>query len=197
MTNSALHRLDIPDHTSDAELLSQVKRILREAGHSTALVIAGSFAGDVTDVRAHGDAVGLLLDAPMPVFALPSGPIGRRGLALVLAADRAVIGPAANTSSDWRSGPALAPLLRHRLGSMHAEATLFDPAADPLARFVEFGFAVRSEDPEFYVREIAAVLGDGIGRRLKRALKASGELPLKEAIGFDMWFARPSHMGTP
>jgi hypothetical protein len=41
------------------------------------------------------------------------------------------------------------------------------------------------------------VLGDGIGQRLKRAIQAAGELPLKEAIGFDLWFAKPQPMSAP
>ncbi|WP_134498455.1 hypothetical protein [Microvirga pakistanensis] len=195
--STALHRLELPDRTTDADILAQVKRSLREAEQATALVISGSFAGEVTDAKAHSDMIGLLLDAPLPVFALPSGPIGSRGLALLLAADRTVLGPEAKTGGDWRTSPGLAPLLRHRLGSTLTGAIIFDPSADLLARVVDYGLAVRVSNPDAHVEEIAAILGDGIGRRLKRALKASGELPLKEAIGFDLWFAKPQPMSAP
>jgi hypothetical protein len=195
--STALHRLELPDQTTDADLLTQVKRGLREAEHATILVISGSFAGEVTDVKAHGDLIGLLLDAAIPVLALPSGPIGQRGVALLLAADRIVLGPGASTSGNWRRSPGLSPLLHHRLGSTLATAIVFDPSAELLARFMDHGLAVRASDPDAHVQEIAAILGDGIGRRLKRALRASEELPLKEAVGFDLWFARPQPMSAP
>jgi enoyl-CoA hydratase/carnithine racemase len=195
--STALHRLELPDQITDADILAQVKRSLREAEQATALVISGALAGEVTDAKAHGDMIGLLLDAPIPVFALPSGLIGTRGLALLLAADRIVLGPEANTGGDWRTSPGLVPLLHHRLGSTLTGAIIFDPSADLLARVVDYGLAVRVSNPDAHIQEIAAVLGDGIGRRLKRALKASSELRLKEAVGFDLWFAKPQPMSAP
>jgi len=187
---STLSWLHLPDQASDAEILSQMKRALREADQSAALVVAGDFGGDVTDATAHGDTVGLLFDAPLPVFAISSGLIGRRGLTLLLAADRIVIGPAARMTGDWRTAPGLAPLLLHRLGAALARATIFDPSADVIARLVEHGHAARSSNPDAYVQEIAATLGNGLGHRLKRALKASHELPLREAMSFDLWLTR-------
>lgn len=195
--STALHRLELPDQTTDADLLAQLKRGLREAEQATALVISGSFAGEVTDVKAHGDTIGLLLDSPLPVFARPTGLVGPRGLALMLAADHIVLGPETSTGGDWRTSPGLAPLLHHRLGSTWTAAIIFDPSADPLARFVDHGLAVHASNPDAHIQEIEAVLGDGIGRRLKRAIKAAGELPLKEAIGFDLWFAKPQPMSAP
>jgi enoyl-CoA hydratase/carnithine racemase len=195
--STALHRLKLPDQTTDADLLAQLKRGLRDAEQAAALVISGSFAGNVTDVKAHRDMIGLLLDASIPVIALPYGLIGQRGLALLLAADHIVLGPDASTTIDWRTSPGLAPLLHHRLGSTSTGAIIFDPSADLLARAVDHGLAVRASDPDARVQEIAAALGGGIGRRLKRALKAAGELSLKEAVGFDLWFAKPQPMSAP
>jgi hypothetical protein len=195
--STALHRLVLPDQTTDADILAHVKRSLREAEQATALVISGSFAREVTDAKAHGDMIGLLLDVQIPVFALPSGLIGTRGLALLLAADRIVLGPEAKTGGDWRTSPGLVPLLHHRLGSTLTAAILFDPSADLLARVVDYGLAVRVSDPDAHIQEIVTVLGDGIGRRIKRALKASSELPLKEAVGFDLWFAKPQPASGP
>jgi hypothetical protein len=195
--STVLHRLELPDQTADADILAQVKRSLREAEQATALVISGSFAGEVTDAKAHGDMIGLLLDATIPVFALPSGLIGTRGLALLLAADRMVLGPEANTGGDWRTSPGLTPLLHHRLGPTLTKAIIFDPSADLLARLVDHKVAVRASNPDAHVQEISEFLRDGIGRRFKRILKASGELPLKEAVSFDLWFAKPQPMSTP
>jgi hypothetical protein len=189
--------LHLPDQASDTEVLSQVKRTLREAEQSAALVIAGSFAGEVKDVKAHSDTIGLLLDAPIPVFAVSSGPIGPRGLALLLATDRIVIGPAANTTSDWRRTPGLGPLLHHRLGAAPARAIVLDPSIDIIARLVEHGLAARSSNPDAYVQESTAALGNGLGPRLKRALKAASELPLREALSFDLWLARSQQGGAP
>jgi enoyl-CoA hydratase/carnithine racemase len=195
--STAIHRLELSDQATDKEILAQVKRSLREAEQATALVVSGSFAGEVADAKDLGGIIGLLLDAPIPVFALPSGLIGRRGLALLLAADRIVLGHEASTDEDWRTSPGLAPLLHHRLGTTLTGAIIFDPSADLLARLVDYGLAVRASDPDTYVQEIAAVLGEGVGRHLKRTLKASDELPLKEAVDFDLWFARSQPMSAP
>jgi hypothetical protein len=195
--SAALHRLHLPDQATDADILAQVKRSLRESEHAVALVISGSFAGNVMDAKAHGDLIGLLLDAPIPVFTLPSGPVGQCGLALLLTSDRIILGSEVMMDGEWRTSPGLAPLLHHKLGSTITGAIVFDPSADLLARLVEHGLAIRASDPASCLQEIADVLGDGIGRRLKRALKASGELPLKEAIGFDLWFSKPQPMSAP
>lgn len=197
MANTTPYRLDFSAQASEADILSQVKRALREADRSTALVLAGSFAGDVTDIVAHGAVIGLLLDAAIPIFALPSGPIGERGLALLLATDRFVLGDEASMTDDWRATPGLSPLLHRKLGPTLARTIVFDPSPDVLARFVELGLAVRPSDPEAYVQEIVASLGDGLGQRLKRSLRAAGELPLKEAVDFDLWFSRSQHTSVP
>lgn len=191
------HRMHLPDQAGDAEILSQVKRALREVEISAALVIAGSFAGDVTDVKAHGELIGLVLDAPIPIFASATGAIGQRGLALLLASDRALLAPEAQAPRNWRASPGIIGLLPHRLGPTAARAALFDPSSDILAHLVEHGHATRTKDPDSHIRESAAALGNGLGFRLKRALKASSELPLKEAINFDLWFARSQYVSAP
>lgn len=191
------HWLHLPDRASDAEILSQMRRALREAETSAALVIAGSFAGDATDAKAHGELVSLVLDAPIPVFASAIGSVGQRGLALLLAADRAVLAPETQVPREWRASPGLVSLLLHRLGPTAASAALFDPSSDILAHLVEHGHATRTKDPDSHIRESAAALGNGLGSRLKRTLKASSELPLKEAISFDLWFSRPGHVSAP
>jgi hypothetical protein len=195
--STALHRLQLPDQAADVDILAQVKRSLREAEHAVALVISGSFAGEVMDAKAHGDLIGLLLDAPLPVLALPSGPVGQRGLAILLTADRIVLGPEVMMDGEWRTSPGLAPLLHHKLGAPLTRAIVFDPSADLFTRLVEHGLAIRASDPDSCLQQIAGALGDGIGRRLKRTLKASGELPLKEALGFDLWFAKPQPVSAP
>ncbi len=53
--SNALQRLEIPGGASDAEVLTQVKRRLREAHGSAALIVTGSFAGNVEDVNAYID----------------------------------------------------------------------------------------------------------------------------------------------
>jgi len=193
----ALHRLDIPDQTTDADILAQAKRGLRDAEHATALAISGSFAGDVADAKAQGDLIALLLDAPLPIFALPSGIIGQRGLALLLAADHIVLGPEASMGDDWRACPGLVPLLHNSLGATLTKAIIFEPTADLLAWLVDHKVAARVSDPDAHVQKIADLLGSGIGRRFKASLKASGELPLKEAVSFDLWFAKAQPMSAP
>jgi enoyl-CoA hydratase/carnithine racemase len=191
--SAALLRLELPDQIDDADLLAQVKRSLREADQATALIISGSFAGDISDLKVHGDAISLLLDASIPVFALPSGQIGQQGLALLLAADRVVLGPEASLIGDWRTCPAAVPLLCRRLGYALTNSVAFDPSADLLSHLVDHGHATRSDRSDAYLQEIADVFADGNGRRLKRALKASTELPLKEALSFSHWLVKPEH----
>ena len=192
--STAPYRLNLPDQSSGAEILALVKRALREADQSTAFILTGSFAGDVTDASLHGETIGLLSEASIPVFALPSGPIGRRGIAYLLAADRVILGPEARTSSDWRTVPGLASLLHVRFGPVPARAIVFDASQDFLARLVEHRHAIRTSDADAHVQEIVAQLGNGVGRQLKRAFKAANELSLKEAIQFDLWFD-PSRKG--
>jgi hypothetical protein len=195
--SNALQRLEIPGGASDAEVLTQVKRRLREAHGSAALIVTGSFAGNVEDVNAYRDLIGLLTDAAIPVFALPSGSVGQRGLAFLLTADHTFLGQEASLSADWRTCPGLAPLLHYRLGSMLARAVVFDPSADLLMQLAKHGLATCVDNPAVHLKEIAAILGDGAGRRLKRSLRAADELPLKEAFGFDLWFSRSQHASAP
>lgn len=191
------YRLHLPDQASDAEILSLVKRALREADRSAALVIAGSFAGDIADARIHGETIGLLVDAAIPVFAVPSSLIEQRGVALLLAADRAILGPEAQTSPTWHTSPGLASLLHYKFGPVLAKAIVFDASKDFIARLVEYRQAVRTNEPDAYVQEIAANVGNGVGRQLKRAFKAASELPLKEAVRFDLWFDSSRKVSAP
>jgi hypothetical protein len=191
------HRLHLPDQASDAEILALVKRALRDADQSAALAITGSFAGEVKDAKIHGEVIGLLVDAPVPVFALPSEPIEQRGVAFILAADRAILGPETQISSDWRSSPGLASLLHHKFGPVLAKSIVFDISQDLLAHLVEHGQAVRSSDPDADVQVITSNVRNGVGRQLKRAFKAASELPLKEAIKFDLWFASSRKASSP
>lgn len=181
------YRLNLPDQASDAEILTQVKRALREADQTSALVITGSFAGDVTDPKAHGETIGLLTDASFPVFALPSGTIEGRGVSLLLAVDRVILGQGIEVSSTWRTSPGLASLLHHKFGPVPARSIVFAASKDLLARLVEYGHAVHVSEPDTYIEEIAAYVGNDVGRQLKRVFKAATELPLKEAIKFDLW----------
>ncbi|MBJ6128104.1 hypothetical protein [Microvirga splendida] len=194
----ALHRIEFSGTETDAERLARMRRALREAEKSAVLVLAGSFDGDVMEVEVIGELTGLLLEAPLPVFALPSGFIGPRGLPILLAADRAMIGSDTSTAGNWRNSPALTVLLHHRLGPLLARAILFSPESDLLAVLTECGFAIRSSDPAADAREVANGLAEnGIGRRFKRSLKASTELPLKEALAFDVWSSRKAQGGAP
>jgi enoyl-CoA hydratase/carnithine racemase len=191
------HRLHLPDQASDVEIFTLVKRALRDADQSAALVITGSFAGEVNDAKIHGEMIDLLVDALVPVFALPSGSIEQRGVALILAADRAILGPETQISSDWGSSPGLASLLHHKFGPVLAKSIVFNASQDLLARLVEHGQAVRSSEPDADVKAIAVNVGNGVGRQLKRAFKAASELPLKESIKFDLWFASSRKVSPP
>ncbi|WP_230533891.1 hypothetical protein [Microvirga roseola] len=194
----ALHRIEFSGTETDAERLARMRRAFREAEKAAVLVLAGSFDGDVTDPEALRDLTNLLLETPLPVFALPSGSVGRRGIPLMLAADQAVIGSETSIDGNWRTSPGLTALLHHRVGSSRARAVLFSLATDLLAILVENGFAVRSKDPAAHIRQVAETLEeDGIGRRIKRSLQASTELPLKEALAFDFWFSHNAQGGAP
>jgi enoyl-CoA hydratase/carnithine racemase len=193
---SSFYQLELPDQGTDGEILIQVKRALREADQFAAVAITGSFEPDVTDVTAHRELISLLLDASLPVFAFPSGPIGQRGLALLLAADRVIFGPEASITEDWRACPGVTPLLHHRFGPLLARTMLFNCSADPIALLLESGFAARAVEPST-AQDMITDLENGLGRQFKRALRASSEMPLKEALNFDLWFARNPQGNAP
>lgn len=198
LQGSTLHRFDLSAQESDRERLARFRRNRRVAEGAPALALAGSFEGDVTDIEAHEELIGLLLDAPLPVFALGNGPFGPRGLSLLLAADLIVFGPEAAIPEDWRESPGIAPLIHHHAGPLVARRMLFDTSADLITLLTETGLAVRSPDPAEHVGEITAGLsGSSLGRRLKRTLKASSEMPLKEALNFDFWFLRTRQASAP
>ena len=189
-SSGALHSLELSGAESDEERLRRIKLVLREADQHSALAVTGSFEGSVTDVEAYGELISLLLEAPLPIFALPLGPVGPRCLAFLLVADRVILGQDASMTGNWRESPGIAAILHHRFGPLPARRLLFEPSPDPVARLIECGLAARSTDPLADTRKIAESLTGDFGRRLKRTLRASAELPLREALIFDLWFAR-------
>lgn len=189
-SSGALHVIELFGAESDEERLRRIKRVLREADQYSALGIAGSFEGSVTDVEAYGELIGLLLEAPVPVFALPLGSVGPRGLAFLLVADRVILGLDASIAANWRESPGIAAILHHRLGPLLARGLLFEHSADPMTLLIRCGLAARSGDPLADTRKMAESLAGDLGKRLKRTLRASAELPLREALAFDLWFAR-------
>ncbi|MCB5174627.1 hypothetical protein [Microvirga lenta] len=184
-----LQRLELSAGETGAERQGRIRRALREAGRSPALVISGSFEGDVADARAHADTVNLLIDATVPVVTLISGPIGPQGFGLMLAADHAILGPDARVVGNWRRASGAMALARNRCGPLLAHRMAFAPSVDPLMLLSDSGFATRAADPALVLEEmIARFAENGLGRRLKRSLRAASELPLKEALSFDFWF---------
>ncbi len=181
---------------TDGERLGRIKRALRETDRHSALVLTGSFEGNVSDAKAQADLIRLLVDTALPVLALPSGTIGPRGLLLLLAADRIILERETNISGNWRESPGVAAMLHQRLGPLRARALLFDPSADPLAILLDSGVAARLPDPSAHMAEMAASLAGDLGKRLKRALKASSEMPFDEALAFGLWFARRQQGST-
>jgi enoyl-CoA hydratase/carnithine racemase len=186
-----VQRLELSAGENDAERLGRLRRALRDADQSAVLVIAGSFEGDPTDPNVHGDTLNLLLDASLPVLAAISGPVGPRGFGLLLSADHMILGPGARMTGNWRAAPGATALLHHRFGPPLARRMTFDPVADPLKLLADCGFAARADDPSAEIQNrVAGLAENGLGRRLKRTLRASSEMPLKEALAFDLWFTR-------
>lgn len=193
---SAFLSFELSGLESDGERLGRLKRALRESDQHSALALTGSFEGNIADAKAHSDLIRLLMDTALPVVALPSGTIGPRGLLVLLAADRIILDREANISGNWREAPGIAAILHERLGRLPARALLFDPSADPLAALLDSGVAARLPNPSAHIAEMAESLAGGLGKRLKRALRASSEMPFDEALAFGLWFAPSQQEST-
>jgi enoyl-CoA hydratase/carnithine racemase len=194
MASSAFdtHRLlELSDTETDAAFHSRLRKMLRTSSDHSCVVLTGAFAAQVDDMAAFGDWIRLLADIPAPLLLLVTGPIGPRGIAVILMADQIVLGTDAVMADRWQDAPGLAALAHRRLGRHGASMLLFGPAQNPLAVMTGMGVAHRADDPEELLRRIVSGLGPPArSHRHKRVLRAASELPFSEALAFDLWFDR-------
>ena len=162
---------------ADAALAAALRKTLRTPG-SGALALHGDLSVDLDEAGAAAGWLALVLQAPRPVILRCEGVIGQRGLALMLAADRTSLAPAAALAANWRDAPGLAALAMRRGGPALARALLLGDE-DSTARLVELGLASHET-----AEALATAFDDGWGRR-KRSLRAALELPFNEALDFE------------
>lgn len=185
----ALLQVPLSGDLGDVGILRAIKGAARSLAGATAVALEGPSDGGERDRQAMAEWIAAVGALPLPVFALAEGRIGGRGVALLVAADRAFALPDAELAEGWRDAPGLAPLLHRRLGANGARALLLGGGG--LDAFIAADLCTRVIDPESAARSAAQALGSpATARRLKRTLIASQELPFAEALAFDLWFVR-------
>lgn len=162
----------------DAAFAAALRKALRAPG-TAPVVVGGDLGVALGDADAVAAWLGLVVQAPRPVLVTCVGPLGQRGLALLLAADGASLGADAALAEGWRDTPGLAALAVRRGGPALARALLWGARVTP-DDLVVLGLAGR-EPTEVLAQRFDA----GFGAR-KRALRAALELPFGEALAFDL-----------
>ncbi len=166
-------RHDIVPGTDYATLLKSLRKAMR-AGEPLLIAgdLAGGFGGD------SAEWAGLLDTARVPVAVAATGPVGPRGLALMLLADIAVATPDAAASEDLRAMPGLSALAVRCLGSAGRRCIF----SDPLTVMEAQGHLLRATDPVAEAEVLLAALPAGA----RPALNAARHLPFAEALEFDL-----------
>ena len=161
----------------DAALTQALRRASRNA---EVLTIDGDLSASIAG---SPDWIALLADTGALPVVVADGPVGPRGLALLLLADIAFCGP----QSAWTGGDAsgFAALAQIRLGPVNARA--FGLGQDPLARLVACGHVAGADDPAQAARAVVDGLPQGAARRLRQGWRAARDLPGAEAIAYANW----------
>ena len=187
MAGTGIVSLDVAPGERDADLFSRWRRALRAPGIGLC-VVGGDLSAAVDDAEAFTGWAGLAAGLACPLLVLADGPIGPRGLALVLAADRACATRASSLAAGWGETPGLAALALRRAGPGVARALLFADAAFGLDDLIRLGLVERRDDLAAVREAFAAPAMLEERRRAKRALRAAQELAFSEALAFDAAF---------
>ncbi|GMG84943.1 hypothetical protein LNKW23_41590 [Paralimibaculum aggregatum] len=178
-------RFEIAAGMRDAALAGALRKALRRAGDG--LLIAGDLSGGMDDARGLADWVGALGDAPVPVALAARGPLGPRGVALLLVADLTALAPGVAAPADWPDAPG-APALASRALGPAARALVLE-GGDLVAALAATGRLTVADDPLAAAEARLAAAGPGAARR-RASLTAAANLPLREALDFDLWHHR-------
>lgn len=166
----------------DADLTRALRRVPEVAVY---LLLSGDMAGEVA---APSGWMPVLLDTSALPVTVAEADVGLRGLALLLLADIALIGPAAR----WTGAQAaeLTELAALRLGPLAARQLAL--AADPLDLLVRIGHAERVDSPMAEAPRRCGALSAALAARLRQGARAARELPAGEALTFGGWCAAAS-----
>ena len=161
----------------DAALTQALRRASRNA---EVLTIGGDLSAAIAG---SPDWIALLAETGALPVVVAEGPVGPRGLALLLLADVAFCGP----RSVWTGGDAsgFAALAQIRLGPVDARA--LGLGQDPLARLVACGHVAGVDDPANAARAVVDGLPQGAARRLRQGWRAARDLPAAEALAYASW----------
>jgi enoyl-CoA hydratase/carnithine racemase len=187
MAQAGILTLDVTPGEGDAELFARWRRALRAPGIGLCIA-SGDMSARIDDAEAFANWIGLAVGLACPLLVLADGPLGPRGVALVLAADRACVTRRASLAEGWRDMPGLAALALRRAGPGVARALLFSEAdltTDDLARL---GLVDMRDDLPLARQAFAAPAMLAVRSRAKRCLRAAQELPFSEALAFDVAF---------
>jgi len=168
----------------DAALASKLRRTLRSG--DAPLLVDGELVRGFDDAEAALVWLGLLTTSQRLIALKAEGPIGQRGMALMLACDLAFVGAAATLDDSCRETPGLAALLLRRCGTARARRMLFG-GIESLSEMQAAGLVQPLADLERLLDELGGVKLAALRRR-KRALRAAQALPFEEALRFDFAF---------
>lgn len=153
--------LEIPQDMDDAALSRALSKVVRGAD---TLFVRGRL-----DAPLDGAATGwikILHTTNVPVFLQAAGPVGERGLALMLLVDGLDADDLRLVPGAQRH-PLIAALAAHRIGPLAARRLAMEE--DPLAEFLA-------------LQRLAGTAA--VTPELKQAWHAAGELPFEEALDF-------------
>jgi enoyl-CoA hydratase/carnithine racemase len=154
---------------------------LRKAARGArCIVISGDFS---SSADCDPEWMKSLADMPALHIAAIEGAVGVRGLALLLLADLALVGPGTVWVGPEHAG--LAELALIRLGPLAARRMAL--AADPVAALVAVGHVNQADDPLSTARARAKAL-TGTAHRLRQGWRAARDLPCDEALTYGGWF---------
>ncbi|MBN9670829.1 hypothetical protein [Roseibium aggregatum] len=182
MSETGLEIVELSAIGSDEEFSSSLCGSIRRV-HGEALLMTGGL-----DAPLRSGATGWMTaieNADVLPMVVADGPVGERGIALLLLADMAWIGPGAHIAGRV---PRLPELAQIRLGPLAARRFAF--ACDPLDALVELGHCRRADDPAKAAAAFASSWTGGIAGRLRRGWRAARELAPDEAMTFSAWMGR-------
>ncbi len=190
----AIATLRIEPNETDAALAVRLRKALRKVGRAL-LLIDGDLSPEIRDGEAAAAWLGLLTANAGPLAAHCDGPLGQRGMAVLLAVDIAIAGPRAQLAADWRETPGLAALATKRGGVGLARRLLFDDGVASLADLADLGLVALSQTNE-EIRDCLDRFDAPATQRRKRALRAAEALPFAEALAFDLAIANAKEIAA-
>lgn len=175
-------QLDGDDRTV-AQVLRQASRDQSRPG----LIVTTRETGPVMDMAAYREWTATLLRYEQPLIHVATGPLGPRGIALMLSAHVTLLSPDARLAPGWQTLDGLPALLHRRFGAK-ASGILFG-ALDLMDCAIAEGVATPDAAAvQLCLDRFHSAEERSLWRRNAVALRAAQELPFSEAFEFGCSF---------